>query len=120
MGVTVRFDTFEKAEEHLVHVVEVEPGSPAAEAGLFAAEDYVLGTAEIAFYDSDDFFEEVAHHVNTELAIYVYNVSRDEVRQCVLRPREWAGEGILGAPGSICRADPLLQPFIAFVVLMMF
>jgi hypothetical protein len=96
LGVTVRFDTFEKAEEHLVHVVEVLTNSPAQEAGLIADEDYVLGTAEIGFYDSDDFFEEVSLHENQQLMIYVYNVLRDEVRQVELRPRSWAGDGILG------------------------
>jgi hypothetical protein len=96
LGVTVRFDTFEKAEEHLVHVVEVLANSPAAEAGLIVNEDYVLGTAEICFYDCDDFFEEVSLHENQHLMIYVYNVLRDEVRQVELRPRSWAGDGILG------------------------
>ena len=53
LGVTIRFDTYHKADEHLVRVLEVAPGSPAEIAGLRAGTDYLLGTAERVFGDSD-------------------------------------------------------------------
>ena len=34
LGMTIKFDTFEDAEEAVFHVLEVEPNSPAANAGL--------------------------------------------------------------------------------------
>lgn len=46
LGVTIRFDSFWRAEESLVRVLEVVPDSPAELAGLQAEDDYLLGTAE--------------------------------------------------------------------------
>ena len=46
LGVTIRFDSFWRAEESLVRVLEVVPDSPAELAGLQANDDYLLGTAE--------------------------------------------------------------------------
>ncbi len=46
LGVTIRFDSYHDAEEHLCHVLEVAPNSPAELAGLVASTDYLLGTAE--------------------------------------------------------------------------
>lgn len=73
LGVTIRFDCFQDAENHLLHVTvrslyasafpkisqlellfldlnqKVLPGSPAAVAGLRSGSDYLLGTPEIVF-----------------------------------------------------------------------
>jgi hypothetical protein len=46
LGATIRFDSFQDAEEHLIHVLEVEANSPADIAGLQPMTDYLLGTAE--------------------------------------------------------------------------
>ena len=46
LGVTIRFDCYLDAEEHLCRVLEVEPDSPAELAGLIPEKDYLLGTAE--------------------------------------------------------------------------
>ena len=43
---TIRFDSFKDAEEQMLHVLEVEPDSPAELAGLQPFKDYLLGTAE--------------------------------------------------------------------------
>ena len=43
LGVTIRFDTYHDADQHLCHVVEVEGNSPADLAGLTADADYLLG-----------------------------------------------------------------------------
>lgn len=49
LGVTIRFDFYDHAEEHLVRVLEVVPNSPAELAGLQPMTDYLLGTAETVF-----------------------------------------------------------------------
>ena len=59
LGVTIRFDSFWRAEEALVRVLEVVPDSPAELAGLEAEKDYLLGTAEKVFKDTDALYEEV-------------------------------------------------------------
>lgn len=46
LGVTIRFDSFFDAEEHILHILEVEPNSPAEIAGLQPMHDFLLGTAE--------------------------------------------------------------------------
>jgi GRASP55/65 PDZ-like domain len=46
LGVTIRFDTYHNAEEHMVRVLGVAKNSPADLAGLQANSDYLLGTAE--------------------------------------------------------------------------
>lgn len=44
LGLTIKFDTFQDAEESVFHVLEVEANSPAEDAGLVPFEDYLLGT----------------------------------------------------------------------------
>lgn len=46
LGLTIRFDTFKGADEHMLHVLEITRDSPADIAGLQPLEDYLLGTAE--------------------------------------------------------------------------
>ena len=49
LGLHVKFDVITGAAESVLHVTEVEPGSPAAVAGLTAGDDYILGSAEGVF-----------------------------------------------------------------------
>lgn len=44
LGMTIKFDTFEDAEDSVFHVLEVEPNSPASKAGLLPFDDFILGT----------------------------------------------------------------------------
>lgn len=98
LGVTIRFDTYHKADEHLVRVLEVAPGSPAEIAGLRAGTDYLLGTAERVFGDSDVLNDECTLHLDKPVEFYVYNTETDEVRVVVLLPTySWGGGGCLGA-----------------------
>jgi hypothetical protein len=46
LGVTIRFDTYHDAEEHLCHILDVEVNSPADLAGLIPEKDYLLGFVE--------------------------------------------------------------------------
>ena len=98
LGVTIRFDTFCDADEHLCHVLEVEPDSPADLAGLQAGTDYLLGTTEKVFKDTDILFEELKESVDRPVEFYVYNSETDNVRVVVIMPNaDWGGVGILGA-----------------------
>ncbi|CAN0458065.1 unnamed protein product, partial [Ectocarpus sp. 12 AP-2014] len=98
LGVTIRFDTYHNADDNLVRVLEVVPGSPSHIAGLQPEHDYLLGTAERVFKDPDILFEEVTAHLDQPMSFYVYNTKTDEVRVAVVLPTNvWGGEGCLGA-----------------------
>lgn len=73
LGVTIRFDSYHDAEEHLCHVLEVAPNSPAELAGLVPMTDYLLGTAEKAFKDAETLGEELQHNVDKPVEFFVYN-----------------------------------------------
>ncbi|KAJ6659313.1 hypothetical protein lerEdw1_019184 [Lerista edwardsae] len=47
LGASVRFCSFQGASEHVWHVLDVEPTSPAALAGLRPYTDYVVGSDQI-------------------------------------------------------------------------
>lgn len=97
LGVTIRFDTFWRAEESLVRVLEVMPDSPADLAGLEPEKDYLLGTAEKVFKDTEALYEEVRKYLDLTVEFFVYNTDSDEVRVVVIMPTEdWNGEGCLG------------------------
>lgn len=98
LGVTIRFDTYFKADEHLVRVLDVVDGSPAQIAGLKPEKDYLLGTAERAFSDTQALDEECIRHIDKPVDFYVYNVDTDEVRIVTVLPtRDWGNQGLLGA-----------------------
>eukprot|EP01038_Epipyxis_sp_PR26KG_P005141 gene5141-7160_t len=98
LGVTIRFDCYHDAEEHMCHVLEVEANSPADLAGLQPHKDYLLGTAEKVFKDTEILNTELLENIDKPVEFYVYNVEADEVRVVVIMPtRDWGGEGILGA-----------------------
>jgi hypothetical protein len=98
LGVTIRFDTYKDAEEHIIHVLEVEENSPADLAGLIAESDYILGTAEKAFKNPEGLFEILKNNLEHPLEVFIYNSERDEIRTSIIMPTEqWGGEGILGA-----------------------
>lgn len=97
LGVTIRFDSFWQAEESLVRVLEVVRDSPAELAGLSANDDYLLGTAEKVFKNTDTLYAEVSKHVEETIEFYVYNTKSDEVRTAVVMPtNDWKGQGSLG------------------------
>ena len=98
LGVTIRFDSFHECEDHVIHVLDVEPDSAAELAGLQPNDDYLLGTAEKVFKDTEILFEELSKNLEKPVEFYVYNSLTDEVRVTVLMPTDqWGGEGILGA-----------------------
>lgn len=98
LGITIRFDTYFNADENLCRVLEVETNSPAELAGLQPMKDFLLGTAEKVFKNTDVLFDELKANIEKTIEFYVYNSDTDEVRVVVLMPSaDWGGDGILGA-----------------------
>ncbi|XP_034549309.1 Golgi reassembly-stacking protein 2-like [Notolabrus celidotus] len=96
LGVSIRFCSFEGANENVWHVLEVEPNSPAALAGLRAHTDYIIG-ADMVMTESEDLFSIVETYEGKELKLYVYNTDTDNCREVLITPNcDWGGEGSLG------------------------
>jgi hypothetical protein len=110
LGVTIRLDNYAGAEDRLIRVLEVEPHSPAALAGLQAEVDFLLGTTHESL-DSPDRLGQLLHeHLHQVLELYVYNTLTDRVRTVAVWPTcSWGphqdsdgesgggGGGLLGA-----------------------
>ncbi|XP_068184847.1 Golgi reassembly-stacking protein 2-like [Antennarius striatus] len=96
LGLSIRFCSFEGANENVWHVLEVEPNSPAALAGLRAHSDYIIG-ADTAINESDDLSSIVESYEGKELKLYVYSTDTNDCREVVLTPNcDWGGEGSIG------------------------
>ncbi|XP_053293455.1 Golgi reassembly-stacking protein 2 isoform X1 [Pleuronectes platessa] len=101
LGVSIRFCSFEGANENVWHVLEVEPNSPAALAGLRPHTDYIIGADTVMNEDSvlqsEDLFSLIESHEGKGLKLYVYNTDTDNCREVVITPNTaWGGEGSLG------------------------
>ena len=96
MGLSIRFSSFEKANENVWHVLDVQPHSPAALAGLRSNTDYIIG-ADTLLNDSEDFYALIESNQGKPLKLYVYNSDNDSTREITLTPNiGWGGEGSLG------------------------
>ncbi|XP_048835790.1 Golgi reassembly-stacking protein 2 [Brienomyrus brachyistius] len=96
LGVSIRFCSFEGANENVWHVLEVEANSPAALAGLRPHTDYIIG-ADTVMNESEDLFSLIETHEGKGLKLYVYNTDTDNCREVVITPNSaWGGEGSLG------------------------
>ncbi|XP_045292471.1 Golgi reassembly-stacking protein 1 isoform X2 [Leopardus geoffroyi] len=96
LGASVRFCSFRRASEHVWHVLEVEPSSPASLAGLRPYTDYVVGSDQI-LQESEDFFTLIESHEGKPLKLMVYNCESDSCREVTVTPNAaWGGEGSLG------------------------
>nr|XP_020479755.1 Golgi reassembly-stacking protein 2-like [Monopterus albus] len=96
LGVSIRFCSFEGANENVWHVLDVEPNSPAALAGLRPHTDYIIG-ADTVMNDTEDLFSLIESHEGKGLKLYVYNTDTDNCREVVITPNGgWGGEGSLG------------------------
>lgn len=73
LGVSIRFCSFEGANQNVWHIISVQPNSPASAAGLQTNTDYVLG-AESVLQQADDLIALVQANVGKPLKLYVYNV----------------------------------------------
>lgn len=97
LGVSIRFCSFEGANENVWHILEVHPSSPAEAAGLRSFSDYIIG-ADSILHESEDLFTLIETHEGKQLKLYVYNCDEDTCREVVITPNtKWGGEGSLGA-----------------------
>lgn len=97
MGLSIRFCTFDKANENVWHVLDVQQHSPAALAGLRSHTDYIIG-ADTLLNDAEDLFTLIETNEGKPLKLYVYNSESDMTREITLTPNTgWGGEGSLGA-----------------------
>ncbi|XP_015209740.2 Golgi reassembly-stacking protein 1b isoform X2 [Lepisosteus oculatus] len=96
LGASVRFCSFQGANENVWHVLDIEPNSPAALAGLRAHTDFIVGADQV-LQDSEDFFSLIESHEGKPLKLLVYNTETDRCREVVVIPNgAWGGEGSLG------------------------
>ncbi|KAA0719167.1 Golgi reassembly-stacking protein 1 [Triplophysa tibetana] len=96
LGASVRFCSFQGANENVWHVLDVDPNSPAALAGLIEHSDFIVGADQV-LQDSEDFFCLIESHEGKPLKLLVYNVETDKCREVVVTPNSaWGGEGSLG------------------------
>lgn len=96
LGASVRFCSYQGANENVWHVLDVEESSPAALAGLQPHSDYIVGADQV-LQDSDDFFSLIEAHEGKPLKLLVYNTQTDTCREVVVTPNgAWGGEGSLG------------------------
>lgn len=96
LGVSIRFCSFEGANENVWHILEVHPNSPADLASLRSNTDYIIG-ADSVLHESEDLFSLIESHEGKPLKLYVYNTETDNCREVTITPNnEWGGEGSLG------------------------
>uniref|UniRef100_A0A3Q2E9T2 Golgi reassembly stacking protein 1a n=1 Tax=Cyprinodon variegatus TaxID=28743 RepID=A0A3Q2E9T2_CYPVA len=96
LGASVRFCSYQGANENVWHVLDVEASSPAALAGLQPYGDYIVGADQV-LQDSEDFFSLIEAHEGKPLKLLVYNTQTDSCREVMVTPNgAWGGEGSLG------------------------
>uniref|UniRef100_A0A8C4N7D8 Golgi reassembly stacking protein 2 n=1 Tax=Eptatretus burgeri TaxID=7764 RepID=A0A8C4N7D8_EPTBU len=96
LGVSIRFCSFQGANENVWHILDVELSSPAALAGLRSQSDYIIG-ADAVLNESEDLFSLIETHEGKPLKLFVYNSDTDNCREVVITPNgAWGGEGSLG------------------------
>ncbi|XP_050418363.1 Golgi reassembly-stacking protein 2 [Patella vulgata] len=96
LGVSIRFCSFEGANENVWHILDIEPNSPADLAGLKSNSDYVIG-ADSVLHESEDLFTLIESHEGKPLKLYVYNSDTDSCREITITPNgAWGGQGSLG------------------------
>lgn len=96
LGVSIRFCSFEGANENVWHILEVHPQSPAEIAGLRGFSDFIIG-ADSILHESEDLFTLIESHEGRPLKLFVYNTDDDSCREVTIKPfSKWGGEGSLG------------------------
>ncbi|XP_048367700.1 Golgi reassembly-stacking protein 1 [Sphaerodactylus townsendi] len=97
LGASVRFCSFQGANEHVWHVLDVEPASPAALAGLQPLTAGLHCWIDQILQESEDFFSLIESHEGKPLKLMVYNMEMDCCREVYVTPNgAWGGEGSLG------------------------
>lgn len=71
LGVSIRFCSFDGANQNVWHILSVQPNSPAELAGLVANTDYVLG-AESVLQQADDLIALVQANIGKPLKVLAF------------------------------------------------
>ena len=96
LGISTRFCSISGAHERVWHVLDAQPTSPAALAGLQSDSDYIIG-AERVLHEENDFYNLVESCDGRVMKLYVYSSVTDSCREVQLSPNSnWGGEGLLG------------------------
>ncbi|XP_046860424.1 Golgi reassembly-stacking protein 2-like isoform X2 [Xenia sp. Carnegie-2017] len=96
LGVSIRFCSFEGANENIWHVLEIQANSPADIAGFRPFTDYIIG-ADSILHETEDLFALIENFEGKPLKLYVYNSETDGCREVTITPnKSWGGEGTLG------------------------
>uniref|UniRef100_A0A674AME5 Golgi reassembly stacking protein 1a n=1 Tax=Salmo trutta TaxID=8032 RepID=A0A674AME5_SALTR len=96
LGASVRFCSYQGANENVWHVLDVDVNSPAALASLQAHSDFIVGADQV-LQDSEDFFSLIEAHEGKPLKLLIYNTETNACREVVVTPNgAWGGEGSLG------------------------
>ncbi|CAG8457672.1 10711_t:CDS:2 [Paraglomus brasilianum] len=97
IGLSIRFCSYEAINEHVWHILDVAPDSPAEMAGLVPYTDYIIGTPHVTLRGESDLDSLIESRLGRPLHLYVYNADRDVCREVIIVPNhEWGGEGSLG------------------------
>uniref|UniRef100_A0AAY5E8R9 PDZ GRASP-type domain-containing protein n=1 Tax=Electrophorus electricus TaxID=8005 RepID=A0AAY5E8R9_ELEEL len=83
LGASVRFCSFQGANENVWHVLNVETSSPAELAGLQAYSDFIVGADQV-LQDSEDFFTLIEAHEGKSLKLLVYSMETDGCREVIV------------------------------------
>lgn len=63
--------------------------------------DYIIGTTDIVFNDSEDFYTLIEASLDKPVQLYVYNLDTDGIRMVTLTPHKgWGGSGTYVPPES--------------------
>lgn len=96
LGLTLQWTAL-ASTEHVWHVLDVIPDSPADNAGLLPYGDYIVGTPEGNVHGEAGLGELVDDYLSRTLRLWVYNHEYAVSRLVTLTPsRSWGGEGALG------------------------
>mmetsp|Transcript_36014 Transcript_36014/g.107621 ORF Transcript_36014/g.107621 Transcript_36014/m.107621 type:complete len:466 (+) Transcript_36014:75-1472(+) len=91
-----------------VRVFKVSPGSPAAEAGLEVFFDFIMEVNGVKMDSGYQqmFAQKIQESENSTAILTVFNTRAHAVREVAVKPRKWAGNGLLGATVRFDSVDP--------------
>lgn len=101
-GMSLQWTPLSSAE-HIWHIINVVPNSPADKAGLIAHSDYIIGAQDgLLATGGETLLSRIISRIAEpdgykKIELYVYNHDYDVTRSTVIEPnRNWGGDGLLG------------------------
>jgi len=95
----------EESHDHIgFHVVQVQPDSPGALAGLVSFFDFIVAANGIALSQEDDTFKNIlAQNVDKPVKLLVFNSREEKTRETIITPtNKWGGQGLVGISIRFC------------------